>query len=73
MPGDFSGTPSITSANRRGVENDRPRRFRARGFQPVGHEAAQVIGRARLHARRDFLGEQFEQEFGHVSRGIAWG
>ena len=33
--------------------------------QPVGDELAQILGRARLHARGDFLGEQFEQQVGH--------
>ena len=33
--------------------------------QAVGDEAAQVVGRLRLHAGGDFLGEEFEQEVGH--------
>ena len=33
--------------------------------QPVGHGFAQILRRPRLHARRDFLGEKFEQEIGH--------
>src|SRR5262249_5380477 len=33
--------------------------------QRLGDELAQVLGRARLHARRNFLGEQFEQKVGH--------
>ena len=37
--------------------------------QPVGDELAQVLGRARLHARGDFLGEQFEQKVGHGITG----
>ena len=37
----------------------------AGGDQAVGDELAQVLGRARLHARRDFLGEQLEQKVGH--------
>ena len=33
------------------------------GFdQPVGDELLQVVGGARLHTRRDFLGEQLKQE-----------
>ena len=31
----------------------------------VGDELAQILGRARLHARGDFLGEEFEQKVGH--------
>ena len=34
----------------------------ALGDQLVGHHAAQIIRRLRLHARGDFLGEQFEAE-----------
>ena len=37
--------------------------------QPVGDELAQILGRARLHARGDFLGEQFEQKVGHGVTG----
>ena len=33
--------------------------------QSVGDELAQILGRARLHARGDFLGEEFDQEVGH--------
>ena len=33
--------------------------------QPVGHQAAQILGRLRLHARRDFLGEKLKQQIGH--------
>ena len=33
--------------------------------QPVGHELAQILRRPRLHARGNFLGEQFEQQVGH--------
>ena len=33
--------------------------------QPVGDELPQILGRARLHARGDFLGEEFEQKIGH--------
>ena len=39
---------------------DQPRRH-----QPVGDRFTQVLGRARLHACRDFFGEQFEQKIGH--------
>ena len=35
--------------------------------QPVGHRFAQILRRPRLHARWDFLGEQFEQEVGHCA------
>jgi len=31
----------------------------------VGDELAQILGRPRLHARGNFLGEQLEQEIGH--------
>ena len=37
--------------------------------QPVGDGFAQILRRPRLHARRDFFGEQFEQKIGHV--GVA--
>ena len=33
--------------------------------QPVGDELSQILRRPRLHARRDFFGEKFEQEVGH--------
>ena len=33
--------------------------------QPVGDELAQILRRPRLHARRNFLGEQLEQKIGH--------
>ena len=36
--------------------------------QPVGDHLAQVVGRARLHARRDFFGQKFEQKVGHIGR-----
>ncbi len=35
--------------------------------QPVGHAFKQILRRPRLHARGDFLGEQFEQEVGHCA------
>ena len=41
----------------------------ARRHQPVGDHFLQVIGGARLHARRDFLGEKFEQQIGHGGTG----
>ena len=34
--------------------------------QPFGHPAAQVLGGACLHARRNLLGQEFDQQFGHV-------
>mgnify|MGYP006273849999 CR=1 FL=1 len=30
-----------------------------------GHQGAEILGRLLLHAGGDFLGEKFEQEFGH--------
>ncbi len=33
--------------------------------QPVGNGFAQILRRPRLHPRRDFFGEQFEEEIGH--------
>ncbi len=33
--------------------------------QPVGDKLAQILRRPRLHARRHFLGKEFEQEVGH--------
>ena len=38
----------------------------AGGFQLVAEQARQVLARAGLHPRRDFLGEQFKQKFSHV-------
>ena len=35
------------------------------GDQRVGDEFAQILGRPRLHARGNFLGEQLEQKIGH--------
>ena len=35
------------------------------GDELVGHHAAQIVGRLRLHARGNFFGEQFEQKIGH--------
>ncbi len=35
--------------------------------QPVGDELAQIVRRARLHARGDFLGEKLKQKIGHGS------
>ena len=37
--------------------------------QPISDQLAQVLGRARLHARGDFLGKQFEQKVGHGVTG----
>ena len=37
--------------------------------EAVGDEAAQVVGRLRLHPGGDFLGEEFEQEVGHARLG----
>ena len=34
-------------------------------LQAVGHQPAQILRRPRLHPRRDFLGEQFEQQLSH--------
>ena len=63
-------------AHRHAVHRERqpPRRHERLGAlidepgldQPVGDRLAQILRRPRLHARRDFLGEQFEQEIGHV-------
>src|SRR5262249_39169853 len=36
-----------------------------RGDERVGDTLAQILGRTRLHARWNFLGEQFEQKIGH--------
>ncbi len=33
--------------------------------QAIGYNPAQIIGRARLHARRNFLGKQLKQKVGH--------
>jgi hypothetical protein len=35
------------------------------GFQPLANEALQIVRRARLHPRRDLLGEKLEQQLGH--------
>ena len=65
----------IGLAHRHAVHGERqpPRRHERLGAfidepgrdQPVGDELPQILRRPRLHARRDFLGEQFEQEIGH--------
>ena len=39
--------------------------------QRVGDELLQILGRLRLHARGDFLGEEFEQKIGHRLRNSA--
>ena len=38
--------------------------------QPVGDHLAQVLGRARLHARGDFLGQEFDQKVGHFGQRV---
>ncbi len=38
--------------------------------QPVRHQLAQILSRARLHTRRDFLRQEFEQKIGHVGRNM---
>src|SRR5207247_8807796 len=38
---------------------------KTRGHQPVGHHAAQILGRLRLHARGDLFREQLQQKIGH--------
>ncbi len=41
--------------------------------EAVGDEAAQVLGRLRLHPGGDFLGEEFEQQVGHCTlRAVRW-
>ncbi len=55
------------------VEREPPRRRERRGalvdeaalHQRVGDEPAQVLRGPALHARRDFFGEEFEEEVGH--------
>ena len=34
-------------------------------FQPIAEQAREILGGARLHARRDLLGEQLEQKLSH--------
>ena len=46
-------------------ERLRGRAIEPQRLQPVDHEAFQVFRRTRLHAGRNFLGEQLEQELGH--------
>ena len=61
-----TGTPCTASASRRGVDEGLGALVDEPGLdQPVGDELAQILGRARLHARGDFLGEEFEQKVGH--------
>ena len=43
------------------------------GFQLVAEQARQVFARTGLHARRDFLGEQFEQELSHRAQSLPAG
>ena len=40
--------------------------------EAVGDEAAQVLGGAGLHARRDLLREELEQEVGHGQSAYRW-
>src|SRR5207237_2984118 len=39
----------------------------AGGLEPLAREPLQVLRRARLHARRNFLGEELEEKIGHVA------
>ncbi len=65
-PGDFAGTPSTTSVSRRGVAiRARLAGLETPRLQALDNEALQILRRARLHARRDLLGEQLEQQFRH--------
>ena len=41
--------------------------------QTVGDDLFQILGGARLHARRDFLGQEFKQEVGHGGQGVKIG
>ena len=43
------------------------RELQPRVLEPGGDQAFQVLGGTRLHAGRDFLGEQFKQQFSHRS------
>src|SRR5256884_7179461 len=43
----------------------RPPRSTLFPYTTLFRSLAQILGRARLHARRNFLGEQFEQKVGH--------
>ncbi len=47
-------------------ERLRPLVDEARIDEALGHELAQILRRPRLHAGRDFLGEQLKQKVGHV-------
>ena len=38
-------------------------------YQPVGHARAQVVRRARLHARGNFFGKKFDQQIRHGASG----
>ena len=65
-----SGRPSTTSARRRGVTKASARCSVSCALSSPSHDQAlQILGGARLHARRDLLGEQLEQQFRH--RGSA--
>ena len=44
-----------------------PRIGQPRLHQPLGHQPAQVIGGARLHPRRDLLGQKLDQQISHHS------
>jgi hypothetical protein len=38
--------------------------------KPIGDHLAQVLGRARLHARGDLLGQEFDQQVGHFGQKV---
>ena len=62
----FAGRPTTWSASRRGVAIGLGALIDEAALdQRIGDELPQILRGAALHARGDFLGEQFEQEIGH--------
>ena len=43
----------------------RARMLKARIFQALNHQTLEISRRLGLHTRRDFLGQQLEEKFGH--------
>lgn len=52
----------------RGDEAFGPREREPRRGQLLGHQAPEILGRTRLHPRRDLFREQLDQKFGHQAR-----
>ena len=42
------------------------------GLQPVAHQPLEIVGGARLHARRDLFAQKFEKQLGHQAASFVW-